>query len=221
MDKINIFDRYIRGEMTSEEESLFKQRLTDDAETRTELKIYAALVAGIYKEEQQDNMDFAHAMKSLSEKDLQRVIGKREKSTLQIRSIRQVGMWAASMAAMLLICFSVTLHIQYSANYVVDDLMVEYNSIPVSDRGGDTVIDLSKMSRDEVEKVLPKWCAEYRDVPEDDIQTKQMAGVNLAMAYLKVHDREKAVSILIEIKSLYPNDTEFVYQCDKILKHLR
>lgn len=221
MDKINIFDRYIRGEMTFEEESRFKQQLTNDAETRDELKIYAALVAGICKEEQQDNMDFAHAIKSLSEKDLKRVIGKREKPRLQIRSIRQVGMWAASMAAMLVICFSVTFHIQRSAEYAVDDMMVEYNSMPISDRGGDTVLDLSNMSQDEVKEVLSKWSAEYRDVLKVDVQAKQIAGINLAMAYLKVHDRDNAVSILEEIKFLYPDDTEFVSQCDKILKRLK
>ena len=48
-----------------------------------------------------------------------------------------------------------------------------------------------------------------------------MAGINLAMAYLKIHDRKKAISVLEEIKSLYPDDTEFVFQCDKILKRLK
>lgn len=221
MDKINLFDRYIRGEMTSDEERLFEQKLANDTETRTDLKIYAALVDGICKEEQQDNIDFAHAMKMLSEKELKRMIGKREKPRLKMHKFKQVSMWTVSMAAMLVICFSVTLHIQHTAERAVDDMIVEYNSMPISDRGGDDIKNLSDMSQDEIEEMIHKWGAQYSDIPKDDIQTKQMEGINLAMAYLKIHERKKAVAILEEVKALYLDDTEFVSQCDKILKYLK
>lgn len=221
MDKINMFDRYIRGEMTSEEMHLFKQQLIEDAETNTDFKIYSALVAGICKEEQQDNIDFAYALKSLTEEELKQVIGKRVKPILQKHNFRQIGFYVASMTAVVVICFSVILHIQNSAEYTVDNLIVEYNSMPVSNRGGDNAIDISNMNQDEVEKILSKLCNIYSDISKEDIQEKQMTGINLAMAYLKIHDRKKAISVLEEIKSLYPDDTEFVFQCDKILKRLK
>lgn len=221
MDKINIFDRYIRGEMTPKEVILFKQQLIEDAETNTDFKIYSALVAGICKEEQQDNIDFAYALKSLTEERLKQVIGKRVKTRLQKHSFRQIGLWVASMVAIVVFCFSVTLHIQNSAEYTVDNLIVEYNSMPVSNRGGDNAIDISNMNQDEVENIISKLCNIYSDISKEDIQEKQMAGINLAMAYLKIHDRKKAISVLEEIKSLYPDDTEFVFQCDKILKRLK
>lgn len=218
MEKIDLFDRYIRGEMTSEEESLFKQQLADNAEIRTDFQVYSVLIAGICKEEQQDNIDFAYAMKSLSEKELKQVIGKRERPRFHIR---QIGMWVASVAAMAVICFSVILRVQHSAEFAVDEMMVEHYSISMSGRGGDNAIDISNTSQDEVEQTLPNLCAEYNKIPIDDIQAKQMAGINLAMAYLKIHNRKNAISILEQIKSLYSDDTEFVSQCDKILKRLK
>ena len=57
--------------------------------------------------------------------------------------------------------------------------------------------------------------------PTDDIQAQEDAGMRLAMAYLKIHDRKKAKEMLTAMSIRFADDEEFVAQCHKILNQLK
>ena len=136
--------------------------------------------------------------------------------------IRNVGLWVASTAAMLLICFSVTNYINSeSAKNAVDNLIVAYNVIPTANRGDGRMIDISAMTEKEIKASLPALSSQYEQTPLEDAQEKQILGINLAMAYLKIHDRKQASTLIESLIALFPDDQEFIAQCNKILKQIK
>lgn len=80
MERIDLFDRYFNGELSEEENIMFKERLDADEEFASDFKIYSMTVAGICKEAEQDNVDFGAAMKHLSKDQLDEIIGRKPKS---------------------------------------------------------------------------------------------------------------------------------------------
>ena len=53
---------------------------------------------------------------------------------------------------------------------------------------------------------IPTLEQAYKSAPADDIQAQEEAGMRLAMAYLKVHDRKKAKELLTELSSRFADD---------------
>lgn len=221
MSEIDFFDSFLKGTMTDSEVKDFHHRLDNDKEFAGDFKIYLTTVNGFCKEEEQDNLEFASAMRRLSSQQLKEIIGanQRKKSVLHIS--RQKVLWITSMAAMIVVVFSISFNIQKQADIKTDNLIVEYNAIQTNDRAGGESLDLVNMENKDIEAILPILSDEYDNVPTDDVQSKQIAGINLAMAYLKIHNRKMAIQVLQQLKSLYPEDMEFAAQCDKIIHQLK
>ena len=221
MSEIDFFDSFLKGTMSDSEIKDFHHRLDNDKEFAGDFKIYLATVNGFCKEEEQDNLEFASAMRRLSSQQLKEIIGanQRKKSVLHIS--RQKVLWITSMAAMIVVVFSISFNIQKQADIKTDNLIVEYNAMQTNDRAGGESLDLVKMENKDIEAILPILSDEYDNVPTDDVQSKQIAGINLAMAYLKIHNRKMAIQVLQQLKSLYPEDMEFAAQCDKIIHQLK
>lgn len=125
------------------------------------------------------------------------------------------------MAAMLVIAFSISFNIQKEADIKNDNLIVEYNAILTSDRAGGDFLDLVNMEEKDIKAILPILSDEYYNIPTDDVQSKQIAGINLAMAYLKIHNRKMTIQVLQQLKSLYSEDMELAAQCEKIIHQLK
>ncbi|MCF2602875.1 hypothetical protein JQM84_04085 [Parabacteroides distasonis] len=222
MSNIELFDRYLHQEMAPTECDHFKELLRKDKTLAREFRIYLSIVVGICKEEEQDNMDFAAAMKALNAEELKTVIGKKDKKQIFMVPIRNIGLWVASTAAMLLICFSITNHINSeNAKNAVDNLIVAYNVIPTANRGDGSMIDISAMDEKEIQISLPTLSNQYEQTTLEDAQEKQILGINLAMAYLKIHDRKQASTLIESLIALFPDDQEFIAQCNKILKQIK
>lgn len=79
MGKIDLFDRYIKGELSEDENIKFKERLESEEDFASEFWIYSLFVIGICKEAEQDNADFGNAMKHLTKEQLFDIIGRKEK----------------------------------------------------------------------------------------------------------------------------------------------
>lgn len=77
MERIDLFDRYIKNQLSEKELSNFDEKLKSDKDFAEEFKIYLLCVDGIIKEAQQDDIEFGHAMKSLSKAELMNIIGKK------------------------------------------------------------------------------------------------------------------------------------------------
>lgn len=221
MSEIDFFDSFLKGTMSDSEIKDFHHRLDNDKEFAGDFKIYLATVNGFCKEEEQDNLEFASAMRRLSSQQLKEIIGanQRKKSVLHIS--RQKVLWITSMAAMIVVVFSISFNIQKQADIKTDNLIVEYNAMQTNDRAGGESLDLVNMENKDIEAILPILSDEYDNVPTDDVQSKQIAGINLAMAYLKIHNRKMAIQVLQQLKSLYSEDMEFAAQCDKIIHQLK
>lgn len=215
-----MFDKYLLSGMTRQEEIEFQKRISEDKEFAGDFKIYLGAVKGFCKEEQQDNLDFAIAMKVLSPQQLKNVIAVPYKKRKTFHIPRNITIWTLSMAAMLLVMFSLTYKYQRDIDYNTDNLIVEYNAIVTTDRGGGLDYDIASMTEKQLEECLPILENAYRSVDVDDFQAKETLGLNLSMAYLKMHNRQDAAKILYELKKLYPKDTEFSAQCNQILKQI-
>lgn len=77
MDKLDLFDKYIQGELSEIECSDFRSRLHNDDAFASEFNVYLLTISGICKEEAQDNLDFGNAMKQLSKEQLYEIIGRK------------------------------------------------------------------------------------------------------------------------------------------------
>ncbi len=119
--------------------------------------------------------------------------------------------WVASIAAVLIVGIFTVLNVRQTGMDRLDNTIVAYNYIPDSNRGWESI------TSDDI----PTLEQAYKTAPADDIQAQEEAGMRLAMAYLKVHDRKKAKDILTELSARFADDEEFSAQCNRILNQLK
>ena len=225
MDNIELFDKYIAGKLSQDETVYFEERLTSDSAFASEFRLHLHIVRGIQKEEEEDCIEFGHAMKSLSKEELNEIIGnKTEKKTRHINFQRYL--WPLSAAAVVLLAFIVNHNQSVESQYAIDNILYSYNEPMFSNRGGDA-IDISEYNEDELKEVLQTLHSLY-----DNSETAQDALVNgkgLAMVYIKLHDRDKAREILegliCKYEKLYAEPqmdeyAESIAECKKILNQI-
>ena len=107
--------------------------------------------------------------------------------------------------------------VQRHGQYQLYDTIVAYNYVPDYDRSDG---DINNYSAKEVNDILPQLENDYANAPSDDIQKCQDTGMRLAMAYLKLHDKDKAVNTLEELAARFHDDEEFSARCNKIISQL-
>lgn len=237
---MELFDRYIDGELSGEEKREFEEKLKTDREMARDFRIYLFTLDGVCREAEQEDIDFGMAMKNIGSDDFLRAIGRGKKvnplpSTpaedlgitdipaegvenrwrSRIRSLR-IG-WSVSIAAMFVVGLFSLYDVWQSGRNRVDDLIVAYNYIPDFDRGEAD----RKAYSTSGEKDMIALEKAYREAPDDDIQAQEDAGMRLAMAYLEKHDRGKAREILGEMQERFADDASFTARCRKILGQLK
>mgnify|MGYP007078012507 FL=1 len=219
MERIESFDKYISGEMSDTEVAEFKRKLSEDKDFSSDFQIYKMVVKGIVMEENDKEAELDNAFKNLSKDDLRKIVGPKKtiaKTSKSKAKVVYMASWITSVAAVAVIAFSLTFNIQRSARNNVDDIMFDCYYSPVS-RGGEDIVDLSKASEAEIKKQLPKMEKVYnKATDEQDISSY---GINLAMVCLKIHDRDKARKVLLDVKKkCTDNDVKNI--CDKLLKQI-
>lgn len=219
MERIESFDKYISGEMSDTEVAEFKRKLSEDKDFSSDFQIYKMVVKGIVMEENDKEAELDNAFKNLSKVDLRKIVGPKKtiaKTSMSKAKIVYMASWITSVAAVAIIAFSLTFNIQRSARNNVDDIMFDCYYSPVS-RGGEDIVDLSKASEAKIKKQLPKMEKVYnKATDEQDISSY---GINLAMVYLKIHDRDNARKVLLDVKKRC-TDTDVKNICDKLLKQI-
>lgn len=219
MERIELFDKYILGEMSDVEVAEFRRKLSEDKDFSSDFQIYKMVVKGIVKEEMDKEAELDNAFKNLSKDDLRKIVGPKKtivKTPKSKSKVFYMASWITSVAAVAIIAFTLTFNIQRSANNNVDDIIFDCYYSPVS-RGGEDIVDLSKASEVEIKKQLSKMEKVYnKATDEQDISSY---GINLAMVYLKIHDRDKARKVLLDVKKkCTDNDVKNI--CDKLLKQI-
>lgn len=217
MERIELFDKYINNQLSDAQRSEFDARLEYDKEFASDFKVYLLTVNGICREAHQDNLDFGTAMKSLSKEKLKEIVGLRNlelseasSSGKSVKILRfKPWMWqVASIAAVVVIAFTVVFNIAKNARYSVDNAIYACAEIS-SDltRDGSETLDIKSMTDKELKDKLPILVANYNSAQSyDDIADN---GFALAMAYLRLHDRENAKEILQKLVSQFEDNSEY------------
>ena len=217
MANIELFDKYINGELSDSERSEFKERLESDKEFATDFNIYMVSVIGICKEAEQDNMDFGVAMKKLSKEQLREIIGKPQKAPVMKPKKLLIKSWiwqAASIAAVVVIAFTYSFNVQRQAKYSVYDAIYACADINTDlTRSGGEIVDITKLSDNELKKLLPALMETYK-TSSDEVEIAD-TGYAIAMGYLRLHDAKQAKSILRELVTRFKGNPDFAENVTK------
>lgn len=222
-NNIELFDRYIAHTLSQEETEAFDRRLKTDSDFALDFKAYLMVARGVCQEAEQDNFEFGHAMKKISKDELLKIIGRKKTRKAFRFTIRTERLaWAATIVLLATVGLSTIFDFRQSSNYEIDNLVCEYNYITPTNRSADdTAIDIANCDAAELEAALPELKRLYEEAPEDDTQAQQDAGMRLAMAYLKLHDRKMTRQTLEELKTRFADDEMFVAQCNRILSEIK
>lgn len=77
MERIDLFDSYIKGELSDAERREFKSRLETDNDFAEEYNAYLLTVRGLCKQAEEANVEFGAAMKRISKDELMDIIGRK------------------------------------------------------------------------------------------------------------------------------------------------
>lgn len=217
MERIELFDKYLNNQLSDEQRSEFDTRLQSDEDFASDFKVYLLTVNGICREAQQDNVDFGKAMKGLSKEKLREIVGvdmvSRPDKVSSLDSMKVVRfkpwMWqVASIAAVVIIAFTVVFNIEKNARYSVDNAIFACAEINIDQtRDGSEVLDIQSMTSEELNSKLPILVMKYNSAKSLD--EKADNGFALAMAYLRLHDREEAKAVLNTLVYTFENNPEY------------
>lgn len=218
MERIELFDHYISGTLSTAEAEKFKNSLDTDSDFATEFEVYLLTVRGICQEAEQENIEFGHAMKSLSKTQLLSIIGKKDKSrTVRSYTYRERMIWISSIAAMLVIAIGIGWGFYTSsrnqlllADNNLCDVIYSYNYQPVgsSRSDGREYVNLNNLTDEQIKALIPEIIATF-EADETDSQDWHIDGMTLAMAYLKLHQKDKAVMVLKNMASKTKEPDEY------------
>ena len=139
-----------------------------------------------------------------------------ETEEVKPRAVRfKPWMWQlASMAAVVIIAFTVVFNIEKNARYSVDNAIYASADInPDLARSGGEPIDISAMTDDELKVKLHELTALYQSASTTDEIADY--GYALAMAYLRLHDRDKAKEVLEQLVSRFNGNEDYAESVNK------
>ena len=217
MERIELFDNYINNQLSDAQRSEFDARLESDEEFASDFKVYLLTVNGICREAHQDNLDFGIAMKSLSKEKLKEIVGMRNLESPEVsfngKSVKKLRfkpwIWqVASIAVVVVIAFTVVFNIEKNARYSVDNAIYACAEISTDlTRDGSERLDIQSMTDEELKDNLHLLVTNYNSAQSSDEIADD--GFALAMAYLRLHDRENAKEILQKLVSQFEDNSEY------------
>lgn len=221
MEQIELFDKFITDELNNEEKDMFKKRLSEDKLFAEDFRIYVSIVDAIRREQEEDDLEFGHAMKNISKDDLKNIIGK--KNRFNIKPWLYSGSVAAAVITIVIITSIFSIR---SSHHLIDEIVVAEYAITTSySRSGDSIVDinLADINNDILVARMTELEQAYKSASTpQDIKTY---GLNLALAHLKLHNRNDAKKILNDLIVRFKDseieyDIEFVERCRKIEQYI-
>lgn len=204
-------DSFIRGTMTEEEEAAFKEEIKADPELRAQVLATVSLIKGIRTQEAENE-------KVLIQKNTK-------------NRTRSIMLWACSIAALFVIFFGVYKEKRYrDLSAIVSPYYSEYSMSEYS-RGDDidsvtvahlyTLFNNIKEQRN-VSDIIKELDPIYASL-DSDITYSAYANdiaLNLALAYIKDDQVNKAIPILEKLKEDNP-DSPIAAKANELLKKLQ
>lgn len=213
MGNIDLYDRYIKGQLSDAERSEFDARLKNDKVFESEFQLYLITVDGICKEAHQDDIDFGHALKNISREQLREIIGPRHTLGAHVTKTAKPGIFhrwiwnAVGYAAMIAIAFGVGIYQHRQSNFAVDNAIISCQYEILSSRSVHAPFEINALSDEDLKAKLPQLKSIYEE--SIDADTENENGFTLAMAYLRLHDREQAKAILEELIKKYGGKEDY------------
>lgn len=204
-------DSFIRGTMSEEEEAAFKEEIKADPELRAQVLATVSLIKGIRTQE-------AEKEKVLIQKNTK-------------NKARSIMLWACSIAALFVIFFGVYKEKRYrDLSTIVSPYYSEY-SVSEYSRGDDidsvtvahlyTLFNNIKEQRN-VSDIIEELEPIYTSLDSDFTYSSYANDIalNLALAYIKDDQVDKAIPILEKLKEDNP-DTPIAAMANELLKKLQ
>lgn len=207
MDYIELFDRYMADELSSDERMEFDRRLNADAAFREDFGLYASTVRGVRQEGRQDAFDFGHAMKALTREEFLSAIGPAPTRHIMPKRRRQWVWKAVSATAVIAVIAVVGVGSRISDNRVDNAIIAAADMTAYTRGANEEPVDIRALDNDDLKARLPELEADYASASEPDIKADN--GERLAMAYIKLHDRKKARLTLEQLISDYTSDPDY------------
>lgn len=204
-------ESFLRGAMSKEEEIAFKQEIRENPELRIRANTIVSLVRGLH----------AHN-KSMDDTII--------KENTEKRKIRPILWWACSVAAVFAIFFGIYKENQYR---ILDSTVSPYyykydiSNISRGDIDSDTVEHLyglfNKVQEDRnMSDVIKELEPIYSSLDDNFTYNAYANDIswNLALAYVKDNQIDKAITILQKLKNDNP-DTPLYNRADELIKKLQ
>lgn len=193
-------ERFMKGEMTSDEESDFKQELRSDNELRSRAMAMAALVKGVKKKyKEQDELIIA---------ENNQTDGLEVTSTAKRRTSKKI-LWISGIAAMLVVAFGLYfIERKDPTNSLFDDYYTEYSPAKGVRGVEDSVVvaELDKLYADvaddkNAKKAMVRLEELYSELDNDITYRMYENDIAwyLALAYIKNNKIDKAKAVLEKI----------------------
>ncbi len=203
-------DAFIRGMMTEEEEAAFKQEIKEDPELRNHVLSTLSLIKGIREQE--------------SEKEKALFTSKATDRT------RTLLKWACSIAAVFAIFFAYQKDQRYNElSSIVSPYYTEYSMDDISRGDTDsakvthlyTLFNYIKEQRN-VSSIIDELEPIYNSFDSDFTYNAYANDIawNLALAYIKDNQKEKAIAILDKLEKDNP-DTPISARASELKKQLQ
>ena len=203
-------DAFVRGMMTEEEESAFKQEIKADPELRAQVLATLSLIKGIRTQE-----------------------AEKERTLIQNNAkdkVRTLLWWATSIAAVFAIFFGYSKDKRYNElSAIVSPYYTEYSMSDYSRGDADsitvahlyTIFNNIKEQRN-MSKVIEELESIYANLESDatyNFYANDIA-MNLALAYIKDDQIEKAIPVLEKLEKDNP-DTPIAAKAQDLLKEIK
>lgn len=204
-------EKFLRGEMSAEEEATFKQEIRQNPELRSRAMAMTSLIKGLQEQ---------NAAKETT------II----KENTAKSKVRPILWWACSVAAVFAIFFGIYKDHRYRMlDATVSPYYTEYDMSDVSrgDLDSATITPLYGLftqiqENRSVSAIIKELEPIYNSI-DDDFTYNAYANViswNLALAYVKDDQIDKAVTILQKLKADNP-DTPIYNKADELIKKLQ
>ena len=203
-------DSFLRGEMTPDEESAFKQEIQADPELRAQVKATVALIRGIRNQNAEQEKT---------------IIAKYDN-----RRVRSLLQWACSIAAVIAIFFGYTKDKRTNElSSIVSPYYSEYSTSDISRGDTDSVtvahlytifnnIKEQRYVTKYIEALEPIYASLDKDFTYNAFAND--IAWNLALAYIKNDQIDKAIPVLEKLEANNP-DTPIAAEAQKILKEIK
>lgn len=196
-------ERYLHGEMTPEEESLFEKDIANDDTLRRQAEAMARIVKGMEVVGGEQDRMMIEKMKAANGE-------------------RLAPVWWMSIAASLVIIFTVGYHFYdrsqtiglgqqyaYVFSTETETLIRGEENEDVANKL-DELFDNAAIGKDldnTIKQLDELWALSKSDTYNDYTTYEPFIGWNLAIAHLHNNDKKKATSVLEELAKMYPEGT--------------